>query len=307
MSSAAAREARKKAILGRGGDRLSKLTTAARGEDHPVYSNTDISSRNAPTTETFVGEESIMPTPPVRASPTPEPPRAVKPASSNQPSPWTNEHQQELLRALMSAPDTNRTTSGTLNPFDTNNAPSELGAGDDPMSAMLSALSQMSGGPGQAAPEVTEAVPRSLFSKLRPLLHLLASWTLLAFFAFVMEPQAHEAASGSFASSTWNRWSELAKRSAKQPFGVQPIPFFWAFVTLQLVLHSIQIFTKSDPIHPPTLLAMALPSLPPAWRTLTTNLLVYARMLGMLLDDIAGLVVGIGILIWISAWSTSGQ
>ncbi|OCB89220.1 hypothetical protein A7U60_g3586 [Sanghuangporus baumii] len=204
MSSAAAREARKKAILGRGGDRLSKLTTAARGEDHPVYSNTaDISSRNAPTTETFVGEESMMPTPPVRASSSPEPPRAVKPGSSTQPSPWTNEHQQELLRALTSAPDTNRATAGTLNPFDTNNAPSESGAGGDPMSAMLSALSQMSGGPGQSAPEVTEAVPRSFFSKLRPLLHLLASWTLLAFFAFVMEPQAHEAASGSFATTFW--------------------------------------------------------------------------------------------------------
>lgn len=38
MSSAAARaEARRKAILSRGTDRLSKLTSSARGEDNPVY------------------------------------------------------------------------------------------------------------------------------------------------------------------------------------------------------------------------------------------------------------------------------
>lgn len=38
MSSPAARaEARRKAILGRGGDRLAKLTTSARGEEGPAY------------------------------------------------------------------------------------------------------------------------------------------------------------------------------------------------------------------------------------------------------------------------------
>lgn len=40
MSSAAARaEARRKAILSRGSDRLSKLTTSARGEDAPAYAH----------------------------------------------------------------------------------------------------------------------------------------------------------------------------------------------------------------------------------------------------------------------------
>ena len=38
MSSPTARaEARRKAILSRGGDRLAKLTTSARGEDAPAY------------------------------------------------------------------------------------------------------------------------------------------------------------------------------------------------------------------------------------------------------------------------------
>lgn len=37
MSAAARAEARRKAILSRGTDRLAKLTTSARGEDHPAY------------------------------------------------------------------------------------------------------------------------------------------------------------------------------------------------------------------------------------------------------------------------------
>lgn len=45
MSSAAAKaEARRKAILNRGADRLAKLTTSARGEDSPVYSCTSQSA-----------------------------------------------------------------------------------------------------------------------------------------------------------------------------------------------------------------------------------------------------------------------
>jgi hypothetical protein len=37
MSATARAEARRKAILSRGNDRLSKLTTSARGEDAPAY------------------------------------------------------------------------------------------------------------------------------------------------------------------------------------------------------------------------------------------------------------------------------
>lgn len=36
---AARAEARRKAILARGNDRLAKLTTSARGEDSPVYNH----------------------------------------------------------------------------------------------------------------------------------------------------------------------------------------------------------------------------------------------------------------------------
>ncbi|EJD04501.1 uncharacterized protein FOMMEDRAFT_155641 [Fomitiporia mediterranea MF3/22] len=342
MSSAAARaEARRKAILSRGNDRLNRLTNSARGEDNPVYAHVDVPPRKAPTTETFVGEETIMPTPPARPSPSPAP---APPASShphagatNQnesgPSAWTTEQQQEFMRALMSAPDRSSSGPGSApsHPF---GAPTEPGseAPDDPMAALMNALAQMTGqappnmgGPGAMNMNIPGMDPttmnmnmnmnigprpRSLYSKLRPLLHLLASWTLLAFFAFFMEPKEFDSVHGSRATlsttlSTWDRWAELGWKSTRRPFGVQPVPFFWAFVTLQLILHSIQLFTKADPIQPPTLLAMALPILPPQWRSLVTNVLVYLRMIGILLDDVAGVVVGVGVLIWVAAWGYS--
>jgi hypothetical protein len=43
LMAAARAEARRKAILARGNDRLAKLTTSARGEDHPVYIHQGIS------------------------------------------------------------------------------------------------------------------------------------------------------------------------------------------------------------------------------------------------------------------------
>ncbi|THH04801.1 hypothetical protein EW145_g5262 [Phellinidium pouzarii] len=326
MSSAAAREARRKAILSRGTDRLSKLTSSARGEDNPVYANIDTPMQKASTTETFVGEESIMPTPPARASPVPV---LNNPATDSGPSAWSTEQQQEFMRALMAAPELTGATLDSRGPGARPTAgqvyPDEGfggGAGDDPMAAMLNALSQFSGQAppglgsmpgmppmtmGQSAQAIPIATPPTLFSKLRPLLHLLASWILLAFSALVTEPKAYAAYSHSRSSGSWERWAELGWRSAKEPFGVHPVPFFWAFSTLQLVLHSAQIFMKSNSIQPPTLLALALPHLPPIVHSIVMNTLTYIQMGGMLLDDLAGLVVGVGVLVWLAGWVADGQ
>ncbi|PAV21706.1 hypothetical protein PNOK_0166300 [Pyrrhoderma noxium] len=289
MSSAAAREARRKAILSRGSDRLSKLTSSARGENHPAYTNIEPPTRNAPTMESFVGEESIMPTPPIRPDDGPTPP-LQKSSNETGPTAWSVEEQQEFMRALMNAEP---------------RIPPGLGDGEGGPGGELAAMMKMMGADSQMPPPMTQAQPPaapSLYSKLRPLVHLLASWSLLSFFAFSLEPQAYASQPGSQVSSVWDRWAELGWRSAKEPFGVQPLPFFWAFVTLQLVLHSFQIFTRLDPVRPPTLLALALPYLPPTARSVITNVLVYVRMFGMLVDDLAILIFGIGLLIWASSW-----
>lgn len=151
------------------------------------------------------------------------------------------------MRALMAAPDiTGRHTQDASAPFP------GAEAGDDPMAAMLNALTQMSGQappggaggmgmfpPGAENIQMQEPKPKSLFIRLRPILHLLLTWILLAYFAFVQEPQAYaalpgsavETGSGSFgaigARNVWNRWAELGRRLpsriGEMSFGVQAL------------------------------------------------------------------------------------
>lgn len=52
----------------------------------------------------------------------------------------------------------------------------------------------------------------------------------------------------------------------------------------------------------PMLLALALPHLPPPIPSLTTNGLAYLKIGSVFLDDIAGLLVGIGLMIWVASW-----
>jgi len=314
MSSAAAKaEARRKAILSRGSDRLSKLTSSARGEDNPVYMNNEPQTRRTGNTETFLGDETIMPTT-AHAGPNPALEPQNIPVDSS--SAWSQDEQREFLRALMAAPEL---TGGS--PTSTQTGPAldfTASAADDPMAAMMSALTQLTGqmpaGLGNAGgipPGLKQMsdTPRAktFAAKILPLLHLLATWALLAFFALYKEPEAYSSAlhvDGN--DGILQRWAELAWRNTKGGFGVQPVSFFWAFVSLQLALHSVQIFTKTDPLQPHMLIALALPYLPSRLRSIITNALTYLKMAGTLLDDLAGLVLGVGILVWVAAW-TSGR
>lgn len=54
---------------------------------------------------------------------------------------------------------------------------------------------------------------------------------------------------------------------------------------------------KQDTIQPPTLIALALPHLPPPIPAIVTNGMKYLQMGGVFLDDIATLVVGMGVLV----------
>ena len=188
-----------------------------------------------------------MPSPAPRASPAPPP---VPPTGSDGgPTAWTTEQQQEFIRALMSAPS--GPTAGGPAPS-LQSAGLNADTGDDPMAAMFSALTQMSGQgapgmgsipgmPPMAGAEVPVAQPRSLFVKLRPLLHLLASWILLAFFALKMEPQAYAEQTGVVptASGTLERWAELARRAPKSSFAIQAV----VGLGCVLLLHSSSSFS----------------------------------------------------------------
>ncbi|KAF5382792.1 hypothetical protein D9757_007315 [Collybiopsis confluens] len=327
MSAAARAEARRKAILSRGSDRLSKLTTSARG-DSPVYVHDDPPLPNISRASAFVGEETAsMPAPP-RLSPSPSP-RANRQASPSlhsehqqppagpDPSVWSDAQQQQLMQALLGSmgsmagmpgmPGLTGMGGGNGNSGQqatgTGNADSTMPSpfADNPLAAML-----MHAGPAKSerwsAAGASQSKPPFL-QKILPLIHFVALWSLLAYFVVYVEPRAHGViAEGS--SGILTRWAELtAKRPQDQMFSgwaVAAVPFFWAFVTLEVALYSLRIFYGFDAVHPPMLVAMALPHLPPPFPSIIINGMKYLQLGSILLDDLAILAVGVGFFIWIA-------
>jgi hypothetical protein len=57
-----------------------------------------------------------------------------------------------------------------------------------------------------------------------------------------------------------------------------------------------------DAFRPPTLLALVLPSLPPQISAVIVHGMKYMQMGSMVLDDVAAVVVGIGLVIWLATW-----
>ncbi|KAI9453945.1 hypothetical protein HD554DRAFT_2152290 [Boletus coccyginus] len=291
MSSPTARaEARRKAILGRGGDRLAKLTTSARGEGAPAY--------NAPAAASaaFVGEETNMPPPP------PPPKDTPRPSPSPDPSVWSEEHQRQFMQALM---------GGALNPAASSQPPPPSFAtpppADDPLATVMAQLARMNpqgGAAGKAPAPPAAPKPPTRVQKWMPLLHLVCMWCLLAFFVLWKEPQVFvEQTAGAVEVAFWKRWPKLVTQGALGgAWGVQVVSFFWAFMTVQVVLHSLRIFSGHNDVPPPALISLALPHLPPPLPLWITNGLGYLRMGNAFLDDIAAIVFGIGMIVLITSW-----
>lgn len=146
-----------------------------------------------------------------------------------------------------------------------------MGGGNDPLSALMSQF-QQGGAPGSMPPPQTRSAPpkpRTLIQKLLPLIHFICVWALLAYFVLWKEPEAFDsvtygAVDGKGLSLWGRRWGELGRRvTTGAGWGVQAVvsltytslpkkihrcspelqPFFWAFITLQLALHSLRIFS----------------------------------------------------------------
>ncbi|RPD70841.1 hypothetical protein L226DRAFT_562663 [Lentinus tigrinus ALCF2SS1-7] len=335
MADAKARaEARRKAILARGGDRLARITTSARGEEGASYMHDAPSLPSRGLTD-FVGETSDMPTPAHSSTPGT---RNVSDAHTSpfsaaglgsaapDPSVWSEEQQQQFMNALLGAaasgqfPGTEqpRPRASSISSSSTAVAPSIAASSstavpppDDPMAALMSALQQGGAGappgfqfPGAgAAAQSAAPKPKTLLQKLMPIVHVVCAWMLLAYFVLWKEPEAYEVNThGGIAGSRWRRWADLAYKAPEDNFSVQTVPFFWAFTTLALVLHTWRIFTRLDPIQPPMLLSFALPHLPPPLPAVITNGLKYLQIGGVFLDDISALIVGLGFLIWVATW-----
>ncbi|GJE99758.1 hypothetical protein PsYK624_160290 [Phanerochaete sordida] len=317
MSTAAAKaEARRKAILNRGADRLAKLTTSARGEDSPVYSSPDPPLAPLPTHSTnvrqFLGEDT--PTPPIQSR-TASNSRPAPFASQPDPSVWSDEQQQQLMNALMGAARGASPSFPSQQPQSVDALPE-----DNPLAALMSMMPPAGGQggagmpPGMVPPGANmfgqppaQRKPKTLLQKLLPIVHLIAGWALLAYFVFWKEPQAFEAQPHTSAAegSAWRRWAELGWRRPEDVWGVQFVPFFWAFTTLTIVLHSWRIFQGLDPVQPPMLLSLALPHLPAPLPSIIINGMKYMQIGSVFFDDIAVLLFGVGFIIWLASWFAS--
>lgn len=240
MSAAAKAEARRKAILSRGTDRLSKLTTSARGDDAPQFVHAGKPRRtpffNLPVYTTmadppspysgpqgnldnFLGES--LPAPlvsnqPSRRAPDPHTTPLDTPpglgSSPPDPAAWSNEQQQQFLQALLGGPPLTGPQPLAINASAANSA-----VPDDPLLTLMSSLGVGVGGGGEYHPP-TEAKLKSHMQKLLPLLHVIAVWALVAFFIFQQEPEAFQARNAAVVSSgdIWNRWARLATGAAEQ-------------------------------------------------------------------------------------------
>ncbi|KAJ4477850.1 hypothetical protein C8J55DRAFT_90027 [Lentinula edodes] len=337
MSAAARAEARRKAILSRGSDRLSKLATSARG-DSPVYVHDDPPLPSISRTSNFVGDETpTIPTPTGNSASRPTASSSVhsdaSPLAGPDPSVWSNEQQQQLMQALLGGMGgmagmpgmPGLTGMGGVNPGQQAIGSSAIDPAfaENPLAAMLmGAQAGQNGGappfmpPGMGfgqAPDKhgngaqVKSSP-SLLQKLLPLVHLVALWTLLAYFVIYIEPRTQSVFADVSEVTSWSgiitKWAELAKRRPQgemiQGWSVAAVPFFWAFITLEIALYSIRIFYGFDAVQPPMLLAMALPHLPPPFPSIIINGMKYLQLGSILLDDLAILTVGIGFFIWIA-------
>ncbi|KAF9506976.1 hypothetical protein BS47DRAFT_360093 [Hydnum rufescens UP504] len=149
--------------------------------------------------------------------------------------------------------------------------------------------------------EPTPLPPRSL--PFMPFFRFLSTIAMVIFFVFYLEPFnfARMGYYGLETPSRWGRWADLTRRETGE-WGVQPVPIFWAFISLQLAVHSFQFFYDNQPSPLPMFVAMVLPHFPHPLPTIVTNAFHYVHMTQMLLDDMAVWVVTVGFIIWVAGW-----
>ncbi|KAG8894727.1 hypothetical protein FRC00_008536 [Tulasnella sp. 408] len=173
------------------------------------------------------------------------------------------------------------------------------GAAANPLAAMFGASA--AGVPTAASVAVQPPKPKTLLQKLVPLLHAVSVLVLLAYFVFKGEPSAFEAGNGGAglppSMSGWSRWSSLV-RARSEEGGIQAVPIFAAFTTLQIVLHSIRIYNEPPPQPPAGILGMVISNLPPPFPNAIQTGLKYLQMGGAVMDDLSVLVFAVGVIVW---------
>ena len=183
-----------------------------------------------------------LPTPPVRsrtASDSHSPFQSAGLGNSQpDPSVWSEEQQQQLLDALRGGPGRPPQLPGQQrlpsSSSSVNDQPQDTPAQEDPLAALLTAMTQQQkeGGqemfgniPGMTMQPPTPPAPKTLLQKVMPLVHLVAAWLLFAYFVIWKEPEAYDVRShGSvLAQSRWKRWAEMGWKNPVDGWGVQAV------------------------------------------------------------------------------------
>lgn len=337
MSESAARQraaARREAILNARGNRLSKLTSSARGDAAASLYDDQTPSpiRSSPAAAELLGEEPSLNMP--RPSPSPSPaPRRTSRLYQSSPGPPEDmasgipPEQEAMMRALLASMGSAAASPGLpsiapgLTPPGINTPTAGGALPSDPFSAMLAQLANQQQFPSStdgAAPNplaafglsagapttaiAVEPKRKTLLQKLVPLLHAVSVLCLLAYFVFKFEPLAYEASSSGGGGlpgsiSGWSRWSSLGKAKSDVG-GIQAVPIFAAFTTLQIVLHSIRIYNEPSPRPPAGILGMVISNLPPPLPNVIQTGLKYLQMGGAVMDDLSVLVFAVGVIVW---------
>jgi GET complex subunit GET2 len=259
MSTAAARaEARRKAILSRGSDRLSKLTSSARGGEDTSHLTSGASRLTLRTIflidDDFPGTESPLynkhsgftgddppelPLPKLPSETVTQRHRSAQfdngptPTSQVDPSVWSEEQQAAFMRAMNMASASNNSGAAAPPHSSTPSWLSNDGTGVDFLNALMA--------PSQERPKLsshssvfnaestTNAQKQNTWlQRLLPLVHVLSVWILFAFFVLWQEPgvfNTNYTWKSNPETTIWQRWARLApdRRTVERIATVQPL------------------------------------------------------------------------------------
>ena len=105
--------------------------------------------------------------------------------------------------------------------------PTQFDPNADPFAQMLAQMTRQM--PQNAnGPKATDAHgitmeasrPKTLLEKIMPLIHLVATWSLLAYFAIFKEPEVYDETAPVVKLPRWQRWAELGWRSPSDRAGI---------------------------------------------------------------------------------------
>lgn len=232
---------------------------------HSLPSQLDRLPSRTASRNSFIGDESDAPPMPRVVSAqksSSQTPSSLGGAATPDPSVWSQEQQEEFMRALMGAGVTAPGAAPQPNIFKGAPGPNASQPADmqDPLMALMSSFAAAQGGsngpipttdanapfnmppgmpafpgmnfPGAGAEPAAPPKPKSLVQKLLPLLHLLATFALLVYFVLWKEADAFSDRAGASvltgadgkAESRWRRWAELGWRAPEDGgWGVQAI------------------------------------------------------------------------------------